>query len=132
MEPEKNLEPCSERVIYKCEIPLKLPSLNDFIHKCNYSRYEGGRMKRELEHDIGLYIYKLPKFNEPIKIHFTWVEGNKRRDLDNVASAKKFILDAMVKCGRLKDDNRRCVTGFTDSFEYGDEFKVILEISSAV
>ena len=34
----------------------------------------------------------------------------------------------MVKCGKLKDDNRKCVTGFTDSFEYGSETKVILDI----
>ena len=35
----------------------------------------------------------------------------------------------MVKCGKLKDDNRNCVTGFLDSFEYGDETKVILDIT---
>ena len=132
MEPEKNLEKSLEKVTYRLEIPLKLPSLNDYIRECRTNKYSGAKMKSQLEHDIGLYIYKLPIFTTPIRINFTWVEGNKRRDLDNVAFAKKFILDAMVKCGRLKDDNRRFVTGFTDSFEYGDEFKVILEISSAV
>jgi hypothetical protein len=35
----------------------------------------------------------------------------------------------MVKLGKLKDDNRNYVTGFTDTFEYGDETKVILEIT---
>jgi hypothetical protein len=34
----------------------------------------------------------------------------------------------MVKCEKLKDDNRNCVTGFTDTFEYGSETKVILDI----
>ena len=42
--------------------------------------------------------------------------------------AKKFILDSMVKAGKLKDDNRNYVAGFKDTFEYGKETKVILEI----
>lgn len=51
-----------------------------------------------------------------------------RRDLDNVCFAKKFILDSMVKAGKLKDDNRNFVKGFRDDFEYGKSSKVILEI----
>lgn len=41
---------------------------------------------------------------------------------------KKFILDTMVKCGKLKNDNRKNVYAFTDEFEYGKENKVILTI----
>ena len=48
--------------------------------------------------------------------------------MDNVSFGKKFILDAMVKFGKLKDDNRRCVTAFTDTFSYDKESKVILTI----
>lgn len=33
-----------------------------------------------------------------------------------------------MKQGKLKDDNRKCVTAFTDSFEYEKEIRVILEI----
>jgi len=85
-------------------------------------------MKKSIENDIGLFIAKLPRFEQPVKIHFHWVEENKKRDLDNIAFAKKFILDAMVKCGKLKDDNRKCVTAFTDTFGYADESKVIMEV----
>ena len=112
----------------KCEIPLKLPSLNEYINECRKNKYAGGKMKKEVENDISIFIQRLPQFEKPIKINFTWIEGNKRRDLDNVAFAKKFILDALVKNGKLKDDNRRCVTAFTDTFEYSDDWKVILEI----
>lgn len=112
----------------KCEISMKLPSLNEYINACRSNRFQGSKMKRDLENDIGVFIAKLPKFENPVEIHFHWVEGNKRRDLDNVAFAKKFILDSMVKNGKLKDDNRRFVTAFTDTFEYSDETKVILEI----
>ena len=85
-------------------------------------------MKKNVEKDIDWYINLLPQYQNPIKIHFHWVEENKKRDLDNVCFAKKFILDSMVKAGKLKDDNRNYVKGFADTFEYGKESKVILEI----
>ena len=110
------------------EIPIKLPSLNQYINECRKNKYAGAKMKADVERDIGWYINTLPTYQKPLKIHFHWIEGNKKRDLDNVCFAKKFILDAMVKCGKLKDDNRNCVTGFTDTFEYAKETKVILEI----
>ena len=111
-----------------CIIPMKLPSLNEYVNVCRTNPYMASKYKKDLERDISVFLSKLPKFEQPIRIHFHWIEGNKRRDLDNVCAAKKFILDAMVKCGLLKDDNRNCVTGFTDTFEYGKETKVIIEI----
>ena len=113
----------------RLEIPLKLPSLNQYINECRKNRFAGAKMKKNIEHDIGWCINTLPQYQKPIKIHFHWIEGNKKRDLDNVCFAKKFILDSMVKSGKLKDENRNYVTGFTDTVEYGDETKVILEIT---
>ena len=110
------------------EIPLKLPSLNEYIRECRKNKYAGARYKAKHEQLIGLYLMKMPRWTKPIKIHFIWVEGNKRRDLDNISFAKKFILDAMVKYGKLKDDSRKYVTGFTEDVVYGNETKVILEI----
>ena len=112
----------------KIEIPFRLPSLNQYINECRRNKYAGAKMKKQVEGDIGWYINKLPKYNKPIEIHFHWIEENKKRDLDNVCFAKKFILDSMVKAGKLKDDNRNFVTGFTDTFAYGEESKVILDI----
>jgi Holliday junction resolvase RusA-like endonuclease len=126
MEQEKNLEESSERVI--CEIPMRLPSLNEYIRACRTNKYTGARMKNQVESELMWYIQRLPKFENPIVIDFLWIEQNKKRDLDNICFGKKFILDAMVKAGKLKDDNRRCVTAFRDSFDYADESKIILTI----
>lgn len=112
----------------KIEIPYKFPSFNEYVNECRKNKYAGGSMKKKIQKDISLFINKLPKYDKPIKIHFHWVEGNKRRDLDNVAYAKKFILDTLVACKKLENDNRNYVYAFTDSFEYGKETKVILEI----
>lgn len=110
------------------EIPYKFPSFNEYVNACRQNRYAGANMKAKAEGDISYYINLLPIFKKTVKIHFHWIEGNKKRDYDNICFAKKFILDAMVKCGKLKDDNRKFVGGFQDSFSYGKETKVILEI----
>jgi Holliday junction resolvase RusA-like endonuclease len=112
----------------KIEIPFRLPSLNNYINECRKNKFAGAKMKKEVESDIAWYINRLPQYKNPIKIHFLWIEENKKRDLDNVCFAKKFILDSMVKAGKLKDDNRNFVRGFTDDFDYGKSSKVILEI----
>jgi Holliday junction resolvase RusA-like endonuclease len=110
------------------KIPYKLPSANDYIRACRTNYHMANKLKQEVEQDIAVYIKKLPKYSKPVKIHFHWIEANKRRDLDNICFAKKFILDALVKSGKLKDDNRKCVNGFTDTFSYGYETCVILKI----
>jgi len=117
-----------EELSVRVEINMKLPSLNDYINECRANRYKGAKFKREIEDDIMLFLRLVPVFGNPVKIHFHWIEDNKRRDLDNICFAKKFILDAMVKAGKLEDDNRKIVTSFVDTFEYGDEAKVIMDI----
>lgn len=126
MEQEKNLS--THLVKATCKIPMKLPSCNDYINECRRNRYAGAKMKADVEEQIGIYVSRLPRFESPVKIAFKWTEGNKRRDLDGICFAKKFILDALVKYGVLSDDNRKCVTSFTDSFSYGKETYVEIEI----
>ena len=110
-----------------CEIPFKLPSLNEYIRACRTNHYMAAKFKRDVEESLEPYIRELPVFRK-VKIHFHWIENNKRRDLDNICAAKKFILDAMVKYERLSNDNRKCVVSFADTFDYAKTAKVILEI----
>jgi Holliday junction resolvase RusA-like endonuclease len=112
---------------YVVEIPLKLPSCNNYINACRYNRYAGAKMKKDIQNSIAPYLMELPKLHK-VKIGFTWQEGNKRRDLDGICFGKKFILDTLVELGKLKDDNRNNVCAFTDSFTYGDSWKVTLVI----
>ena len=114
--------------VHRVEIPLKLPSCNQYIDACRRNRYAGAKLKAETEDAIGVFINKLPKFEKPIEIDFTWVEGNRRRDYDGICFAKKFILDALQKFGKITNDNAKVVTAFRDNFEYGDDWKVVLEI----
>lgn len=114
--------------IYTVTILEKLPSCNEYINACRKNKYVGAKMKAETDELIGYYLKDLPTFEKPVKIIFNWYEGNNRRDLDGIAFSKKFILDAMVKCGKLKDDNRKCVYAFEDRFYQDKDYRVILEI----
>ena len=112
----------------RVDIPLKLPSLNDYIDACRGNRYKGAKMKKEYENAIAIFVARLPQFKGAIRIHFQWFEKNERRDPDNVAFAKKFILDTLVKLKKIPNDNHKYIRSFTDSFIYGEEQKVRIYI----
>lgn len=100
----------------------RLPGLNEYTKACRSNRgwQAGAKMKEEAEAQvIGAILTQLKgvRFPSSVYITFTWIEPNNKRDLDNVCFAKKFILDALVKCGVLTNDNRKHVTGFRDYFE---------------
>lgn len=122
----KNLSSCLEKVTF--EINAKLPSLNEYVRVCRANRYEASKYKRRIEGEIGLFLGRVPRFEKPVRLLFHWVERDSRRDLDNVAFSKKFILDALVKRGKLIDDGQRYVKGFEDTFAHGKETKVIVTI----
>ena len=117
-----------DKVIYRLEIPMKLPSLNDYTRDCRAGKMVGAKTKKDAESDLAFWICRLPFFEKPIRIHFTWVEDSERRDPDNICFAKKFILDTMVKEGRLQNDNRKWVKAFTDDFMTAKEPLIIMEI----
>ena len=109
-------------------LPFGLPSLNDYIREINRNKYLGNKMKQEAQLDISFFLKGVKPVNKPCIVHFTWVEKNKRRDLDNVAFAKKFILDALVNEGILQNDNYKYVRGFTDDFRYEEHQRILIEI----
>ena len=98
----------------------KLPSLNDYIGVCRSNKFGGAKFKNDVDKLISLYIRNaktrktLTPTDKPVVIHFEWHERTKRRDADNIASAKKYILDAMQKMDIIPNDNRKYVKGFTD------------------
>lgn len=120
-----------EEMKYKFEIDKRLIGLNEYTNTNRYNRYAGAKQKKEEQEYIKMCIRQQLgnlKIDKPVIGNFIWIEENKRRDLDNVCFAKKFILDSLVELGILKDDNRKMVCGFVDSFKYADKSKVIVEL----
>jgi len=95
-----------------------LPGLNEYTAACRSHRHVGAKLKRDVENVVRIYARnrKPPAFDGPVRVTFAWHERDLRRDADNVAFAKKFILDALVGLGVLPNDSRKYVTGFADEF----------------
>lgn len=106
----------------------KLPSLNEYVRLCRGNRYAASKAVKAVEQSIMLQLGKLQRIDKPITIHFQWHEKNKRRDKDNVAFAKKFVLDALQYAGKLPNDNNDFIIDFSDGFDYGNEYGVSLYI----
>lgn len=96
-------------------IKAKLPSLNDVIQTNRSNKFGGNRTKQEIQEVIGwaikqaLVMRTLKPVKKPCTIEIDWHEATKRRDVDNVQSSQKFVLDAMVENGVLQNDSRRYV-----------------------
>ena len=113
----------------RAEIPYKFPSLNEYVSACRANRYYAAKLKKSIQATIGWSLNRLPVFKGPVFVTFTWVEGNKKRDWDNVTFSKKFIFDALVDLGKLPNDGRKNVIGYSDygAYEKGI-WKVIVDI----
>ena len=74
------------------------------------------KIKREATTYIMYEVLNKIKIKTPCRLKFTWLIPNKRRDLDNIAFAKKYILDGFVKAKVIPSDNLKNIIGFTDEF----------------
>lgn len=108
------------------KIDMKLPSLNEMILKNRTNRYMGAKLKRQVQDDIGWFIQLAihndslhPVMKESVlNIHYH--EKTRRRDVDNIQSAQKFILDALVEQGILPDDSQKWVSQIFSTVVHDD------------
>lgn len=107
-------------------IPFRLPSLNDYVLACRSNPHAGAMFKRDTDASIGWAIKPahLKPVANPCIVHMVFHEPNQRRDVDNVESAKKFILDALTGCSILQGDSPKWVVGVPSYTVYGDPAKV--------
>lgn len=96
----------------------RFPSLNDYIAAERKNRHIAAKMKRDETKRVADIAANsdMPTFEKPVHVYFAWVEPNRRRDIDNIAFAHKFILDGLVDAGVLNGDSQKYVTGFVDLF----------------
>lgn len=97
----------------------ELTDLNAYIKALNSHYHAGNAIKRDETDRVRLsaqFEKMLPVKKYPVSMTFSWYSKNERKDIDNVAFAKKFILDGLVEAGVLENDGRKQVAGFTDRF----------------
>lgn len=113
-------------------IKAKLPSLNDVIQENRSNRYAGNSFKKSIEEVIGwaikqaLTMKTLRPIENPCIIEIDWHESTRRRDVDNIQSSQKFVLDAMVRNGILINDSQRYVKQvYHQVYKDNDDFVVV-------
>jgi len=111
-------------------IPFRLPSLNEYIEQCRRNPHAGAKLKKETDEAIGwaIKMAHLQPVESPCIVCMVFQEGNRKRDVDNVESAKKYILDALTGYGVLHGDSPKWVMGEPSYTVYGDGAKVDVTI----
>ena len=116
-------------------IEAQLPSLNEYQNACRSNPIVGAKFKEDTENIILWALLQAKHYKTahrvkeyPVQIKITWHEMDKRRDVDNIKSAAKFILDAMTKSGLIKDDGRRFVSQIYDHVVDDKKTFVVVEI----
>lgn len=98
----------------------RLPSLNEYVNACRSHWSKGAALKQETETLIFWSIKSAQNkgrchpVTSPVVVCFLWHENGRKRDADNIYSAKKYILDAMQTAGVIPNDNKKNVVDCID------------------
>lgn len=109
----------------------RLDNMNDYTRACRTNQYKGAKMKQKNEAVVIRAILEQLgrlRITKPVIIRYRWYEPNKRRDLDNISSfGRKVIQDALVQTKVLRDDGWSYITGFQDAF-FVDKYHPRIEV----
>ena len=105
----------------KIVIQGELMDLNNFIDKQRANRLGGASAKKQETDKCAIHIRQamnqgLRVDKLPVHLNISWYMKNKRKDKDNIAFAKKFILDGMIQARLIRNDGWKEISGFTDEF----------------
>ena len=119
---------------YRIDRSGTLPGLNDYTSACRTNAYLGASLKKKTEKRIVAQIaeQEVPSIDGLPRVRFEWREKSRRRDYDNIAFGKKFVLDALVTARVLTGDGwSHLAPGFRDDFAVDRDnpgVTVILEV----
>jgi len=94
----------------------QLATLNEFINANNTSRYSANKIKQQNTDACAWCFSAIARPKGRCDFVFRWYTPNKRSDPDNIAFAKKFIFDGMVRSGFIENDGWKNVRNMQDIF----------------
>ena len=106
-------------ILAKFYIPGELTTLNEYINAERGNKFAASVIKKTETERIVWEVKnqcKHAKVSCEFKLFIRWFVKDKKKDPDNVAFAKKFILDGMVSAGLINTDGMKQVTSFQDEF----------------
>jgi len=98
-------------------VPGELTDLNRYIQAERGNRYAASNIKKKETARCAAACRHVAPVSAQVVVRFTWYTRNTRKDPDNVAHAKKYVLDGMVASGVLPQDSRKHICGLVDDFQ---------------
>jgi prophage lp2 protein 24 len=124
------------RIVLRCQFRFRkkthdrFPTLNEYIDCERGSIIAAAAMKKKCTEQVKAQCLsqQIQPVNGKVDLLFEW-HSSTRHDPDNVAFAKKFILDGLQAAGVLENDNRKFIGTMADEIIQDDEDYVILHIT---
>lgn len=124
------------RILLRCQFRFRkkthdrFPTLNEYIDCERGSTIAAAAMKKKCTEQVKeqCLSQQIQPVIGKVDLLFEW-HSSTRHDPDNVAFAKKFILDGLQSAGVLENDNRKFVGIMADEIIQDDEDYVILHIT---
>lgn len=103
-------------ILCTLELSGEFPTLNEYIQGERSNKYIGAKIKKEATQRVAWEVKQHRPLTEKVHCIFQWYTKDKRKDHDNIAFAKKFILDGCVEGGLLQGDSPKHIGNFCDVF----------------
>lgn len=101
----------------KFTIEGELPSANEIIAIAKRHPMAYSSLKKKSTDIVRFSCLTIPKIKTPAIFIITYYCKNKRKDLDNIAFAKKFLFDGLIKAGKLENDGWGEIKSWEEHFE---------------
>lgn len=95
----------------------KYDSLNVIFNNMKFNKFAAQSIVRRNQKQAWLQLRTMEPLPEPADYEFIWHRSNRREDPDNIASAIKYIFDAMQQAKLIHNDNWAAVHSITHRFE---------------
>lgn len=107
----------------KLIIQGEMPTLNEYVNAERRNRFLAAKIKKtETERVYWLCKEQRLSLITSRRIFvFVWYLKNKKKDPDNVAFAKKFVMDGLYSAGIIYNDTQEWVEGYIDLFAIDKE-----------
>lgn len=124
------------KILLRCQFRFRkkshnrFPTLNEYIDCERGSTIAAAAMKKKCTEQVKeqCVSQQIESVKGKVDLLFEW-HSSTRHDPDNVAFAKKFILDGLQAAGVLENDNRKFIGTMADEVVNDDDDFVIVHIT---
>lgn len=110
-------------------IPYDFPNWNEYINAERGNFYHANQIKQEEKKIVSLVVKEKYTGNYPVTLIIRPHFQNRRKDLDNFRL--KGLIDGLVSCGAIKNDNLNCIDKIVIEAVFEDDTGVEIEIKES-